>query len=105
MKIPVLKTVMIVIHLENVSRPEQLHLTFRMSVQHVSSGKRSNSWLPPEKYLLPGKCVFLTKTPNGLNHNTVSLRMTSTLWEDFNTWIIWVALRQITKPKFSSVIL
>jgi hypothetical protein len=88
MKITVLKTVMLVIYLKNVPPPEQYHLTFRMSVQHVSTGKRSNSWLPPEKYLLPGKCIFLTKTPNGLNNNTVSLRMNSTLREDFNTWII-----------------
>lgn len=88
MKITMLKTVMLVINLENVPHPEQCHMTFRMSVQHVSSGKRSNSWLRPEKYLLPGECIFLTKTPNGQNHNTVSLRMNSTLWEDFNTWII-----------------
>jgi len=88
MKITVLKTVMLVIYLKNVPHPEQYHLTFKMSVQHVSTGKRSNSWLPPEKHLLPGKCIFLTKTPNGLNNNTVSLRMNSTLREDFNTWII-----------------
>jgi len=88
MKLTVLETVILFIQLENVSHTEQYHLTFRMSVQHVSSDKRSNSWLPPEKYLLPGKCIFLTKMPNGLNHNTVSLRINSTLWEDFNTLII-----------------
>jgi hypothetical protein len=79
---------MLVIHLENVPQPEQYQLTIIMSVQRVSSGKRSNSLLHSEKYLLPEKCIFLTKTPNGLNHNRESLRMTSKVLEDFKTWII-----------------
>jgi len=79
---------MLVIHVQNVPHPEQYRLTIRMSVQLVSTGKRTNSWLPPEKHLLPEKCIFLTKTSNGLNHNRESLRMTYKILEHFNTWII-----------------
>lgn len=61
MKISVPKTVLLVIHLENVPHPKQYQLTIKMSVQRVSSGKRSNSWLPPEMYLLQEKCMFSHK--------------------------------------------